>query len=159
MDRGQSIYPHSDIHMLDLPNNEPLVPGIPLPDEDRAALRHAGPDHDHTRRFVIEAARLMASLHCHDVLIMDICGLSDITDYVLIGSGTSQRQIRSVGQDIESLAKQSDMPRFGREADDDTSWVVLDFVDCVVHLFEPAARAHYDLEMMWGEAPRVDWQP
>ncbi len=76
----------------------------------------------------------------------------------MLASGTSERQIRSVGQEVEDLAKKSGLKRFGRDEDGRASWIVVDFVDAVVHLFEPAARAHYDLEMLWGDAPRVHWQ-
>ena len=61
-------------------------------------------------------------------------------------------------RDVDSLAKESGLKRFGRDEDGRASWIVVDFVDVVVHLFEPAARAHYDLEMLWGDAPRVHWQ-
>ena len=106
----------------------------------------------------IDAACLLNDSHFQDVLLLDVCGLSDITDYVLIASGTSDRQIKSVGGDVEDLAKEAGFERYGRDADDDNTWLVLDFVDVIVHLFEPATRAHYDLEMMWGDAPQVEWR-
>ena len=50
------------------------------------------------------------------------------------------------------------LDRFGSERDADSTWLVLDYVDSIVHLFEPTARAHYDLEMLWGDAPKIDWR-
>jgi ribosome-associated protein len=75
----------------------------------------------------------------------------------VIGSGTSERQMRSVLHHIEDLGKQTGYPAFRISADDRAVWLLADFVDVVVHLFEPDARQHYDLEMLWGDAPRVAW--
>lgn len=110
------------------------------------------------RRFATEAARLLDGLHCENVVLLDVRGLSDVTDYVLIASGTSSRQMRSVGHRVEDLAAEMGVKSHGVEADASPTWVVLDFADVMVHLFEPASRAHYDLEMMWGDAPKVDWR-
>ncbi len=111
-----------------------------------------------TRRFALAAARLLHDLHCTDVLVLDIRGQSDVTDYILIASGTSDRQIGAVAQHVVELGKKHHLTPFGKDADRHTSWVVLDFVNIVVHLFEPTTRAYYDLEMMWGEAPKVRWR-
>ena len=127
-------------------------------DPSRAFRRHVGAEAAQVASFAVEAARLLHDRHCADVLLLDVRGLSDVTDYILIGSGTSDRQMVSVGQELEDLAKLSDLARFGREVDLPTTWLVLDFVDVVVHLFDPPVRAHYDLEMMWGDAAKVPWQ-
>lgn len=100
----------------------------------------------------------MHDAHCEDVRIFDVRGLSEMTDYILIASGTSDRQMRSVADDLETKARAVKLSCYGKEVDDRTTWFVLDLVDVVVHLFEPAARAHYDLEMMWGDAPQVAWR-
>ena len=110
------------------------------------------------RQFAIDAARLATDLHCENALVLDVRGLSDITDYILIASGTSDRQIMSVAEDIEQLAEGAGIGRLGHELESPSTWVVLDFVDVVAHLFEPTARAHYDLEMLWGDAEKVPWQ-
>ncbi len=124
---------------------------------ERAARRHEREDAT-VRAFAIEAAKLVRSLHGEDVIIFDVRGLSDVTDYILIASGTSDRQIKSLGDDLKHLGQEHGLPRYGGEVDGPTTWLVVDFVDVVVHLFEPNTRAHYDLEMMWGDAPRVEWE-
>lgn len=110
------------------------------------------------RKFAIDAARFIADSHCTEVLLLDVRGKSDVMDYVLIASGTSDRQIRSVADDVEKLAQEAGLSRIGTSADAAANWVVLDLVEVVVHLFEPATRAHYDLEMLWGDAPQVKWR-
>ncbi len=141
----------------------------PSPDRDQTALgpgeatdarvqrRAAGRDDEKLHQFVIEAARLLHDRHCEDVVAFDVRGLSDVTDYILIASGTSDRQIGAIADELEDTALEHDQERFGRQADEPTTWLVLDFVNLVVHLFDPDTRCHYDLEMMWGDAPRVDW--
>lgn len=116
-------------------------------------------DNDATvRKFATEAARLINDLHGTDVLLLDVRKLNDVTDYILIATGTSERQVRSLGDSIEELGVTYGMTRHGREVDGGATWYVLDLVDVVVHLFEPAARAHYDIEMLWGDAPRIRWR-
>ncbi len=110
------------------------------------------------RSFVIEAARLISDLHCEQVVVYDVRGISDLTDYIVIASGTSDRQIKGVASQVCDLAHSTGLERFGSERDADSTWLVLDFVDSIIHLFEPATRAHYDLEMLWGDAPQVIWQ-
>ncbi|MEM1098743.1 MAG: ribosome silencing factor [Planctomycetota bacterium] len=113
---------------------------------------------EQARAFAIECARLMSDLKCEDLLIFDVRGLSEITDFVVIGTGTSDRQMRSVAEDLEELGQQHSFARYGKEDDEAATWIVADFVEVVAHLFEPGTRAHYDLEMMWGDAPKVAWR-
>ncbi len=108
--------------------------------------------------FVIAAARLMAELHCENVVVLDVRNKSQITDYILIASGTSEVQIRAVAQQVVTLAKETGLTVFGRALEGAAAWVALDLVEAVVHIFSPQQRAHYDLEMMWGDAPRIRWQ-
>ncbi len=129
--------------------------GLPTDNAERAERRQKSAAD--AQGFVVEAARLLKDRHCEDVSAFDVRGLSDVTDYILIASGTSDRQIKAVGDELEDTAKPHDLERFGRDVDEPTNWLVLDFVDVVVHLFESATRAHYDLEMMWDDAPKVDW--
>jgi len=133
-----------------------VIPTLPQADHQRDALRGGGGQQ--TQQFVVEAARLLNDLHFQDVQILDLRGLSDVTDYVLIASGTSNRQIRSVSSEVGKLAKSMGQDRFGLDQDEQSTWLVLDFVDAIVHLFDPVTRAHYDLEMMWGDAPLIRWQ-
>ncbi|MEM7577856.1 MAG: ribosome silencing factor [Planctomycetota bacterium] len=113
---------------------------------------------EEAKAFAVECARLMADFNCEDVLIFDVRGLSEVTDYVVLATGTSDRQMRSVAEDLEDIGKDHDFHRYGKEDDEAATWIVADFVEVVAHLFEPATRAHYDLEMMWGDAPKVKWR-
>jgi len=94
---------------------------------------------------------------CEEVMLLDVRLVSQLCDYIVLCSGTSDRQMHTVAEDIDKMAAKSGYPVFRRNSDDRTTWIVVDCVDVVVHIFEPNARAHYDLEMLWADAPRVEW--
>lgn len=89
---------------------------------------------------------------------MDVRGLSQVCDYVLIGSGTSDRQMKAVAAELEDLGEEHGSKVFRSSRDEGGTWIVVDFVDLVAHLFEPNQRAYYDLETLWGDASSIDWK-
>ncbi len=109
-------------------------------------------------QFVTEAARLLLDRHCEDVLLLDVRGLSQVCNYVLIGSGTSDRQMKAIAGELEDLGREHNNAAFRSDRDTAVTWVVVDFVDVVAHLFEPEQRAYYDLESLWSDAPKVEWR-
>ena len=110
------------------------------------------------RDFAIESARLLADRHCEAVRLLDVRGLSQVCDYVLLGSGTSDRQMKSLADELSDLGRDHDHAVFRTDLDDRVTWVVVDFVGVVIHLFEPDQRTHYDLEGLWSDAQIVPWQ-
>jgi ribosome-associated protein len=127
-------------------------------DQRRAEHRRTRAESQQAMHFAVESARLLHDSHCTDVIVLDTRDVSQVTDFIVIATGTSDRQIRSVGDDVAELGKPLGFGRYGTEQDPRATWVVVDFVDVIVHLFEPATRAHYDLEMLWGDVPRIEWQ-
>jgi ribosome-associated protein len=115
-------------------------------------------DHKKTRSFAIEAARLLDERHCEDVRLLDVHGLSQVCDFVLIGTGTSERQMKSVAQELEDLGEENENTVYRSDRDSGGTWIVIDFVDIVAHLFEPSQRGYYDLETLWSDAEVVDWR-
>ncbi len=115
-------------------------------------------DPESTRQFAIDIARTVADGKCSEVLLLDVRGRSQVCDYVIIGSGTSQRQMRAVAQEIEDLGKARGQHPFRTNADDSSTWIVVDFVEIVAHLFEPDQRLYYDLELLHADGKRVDWR-
>lgn len=94
---------------------------------------------------------------CEEVVLLDVRGLSQVCDYVLIGSGTSQRQMKTTAQSVEDMGKECGNPPYRSSADTGANWLVVDFVEVVVHIFEPEHRLYYDIESLWGNSRRVDW--
>lgn len=111
-----------------------------------------------TRELAIEAARLLADDKCEDIALLDVTGLSQMSDFIIIASGTSDRQMRSAASDLIDLAAKLGHTTFRQSVDDRATWVIVDFVDVIAHIFEPNTRAHYDLEMLWSDAPRLAWE-
>ena len=104
-------------------------------------------------RDLVRAADLVAERKARDLLLLDLRGLSNATDYFLVASGTSDLHARSIAEHvIDELKKENVRPshveglRSGR-------WVLIDYIDFVVHVFHPAAREFYQLERLWGDAP------
>ena len=126
-----------------------------LDDPGRFAARSTG-DPAKTRAFAIDAALSLIDDKCEDVLVLDVRETSPVTDYIIIATGTSDRQMSAALAHATDLGAERDFPRFRAHSDDRGAWQLADFVDVVIHVFEPNARAHYDLEMLWGEAPRVE---
>ncbi|MBY0261764.1 MAG: ribosome silencing factor, partial [Phycisphaerales bacterium] len=110
------------------------------------------------KAFAIDAARTLSDDKCEDVQLLHVSGISQVSDYIIIASGTSDRQMSSSADDMEAVGVRHGWKTFRRHDDDRTTWIVVDFVDVVVHIFEPNTRAHYDLEMLWADAPRLEWE-
>jgi ribosome-associated protein len=110
-----------------------------------------------SKKFAIEAARLLHNTRCHDVLVLDMAGVSPVTDFYVIATGTSARQMRSVCDDVDELGQKMGFPSFHRSGYEGETWIAVDYVDVVVHVFNQEARLYYDLENLWGEAKKIDW--
>lgn len=103
---------------------------------------------------VRRAAELALERKAHDVVILDLRGISTATDYFVIAGGTSDVQVKAIAEHVlDELKKDSVRPEHS-EGLRGGRWVLLDYVDFVVHVFHPQARAFYQLENLWGDAPR-----
>ena len=101
------------------------------------------------------AAEVAAGRHCRDIVVLDLRGKSPATDYFVIATGTSDRQMRTVADEICEAAKKQGLQRFGRAGYEQARWILLDFVDVVIHIFDKKYREYYDLELLWGDAKRL----
>ncbi|MEX0885368.1 MAG: ribosome silencing factor [Phycisphaeraceae bacterium] len=137
--------------------DEQALPHPPNVEQRRSPARE-GEDVDRARAFALDAARLAHDDHCQDILVLDVRGLSELMDFIVIATGTSDRQIKAVASHVTELAREQRIERFGADRDEAATWIAIDFIEVMVHLFEPNARAHYDLEMLWGDAERLNWQ-
>lgn len=102
---------------------------------------------------VMQAAELAGDRKARDILVMDLRGISNATDYFLIASGTSDMHVRSVAEHIIQKLKDNGVRPNHVEGLKGGRWVLIDYVDFVVHVFHPDARAFYQLERLWGDAP------
>jgi len=101
------------------------------------------------------AIRAADDLSARDLVALDLHGLNDATDWFVIGSGTSDAHVRGIAQAVLERLDSAGMRVHHVEGLTQGRWVLLDFVDFVVHLFHPEARAFYRLERLWTDAPQV----
>ena len=103
------------------------------------------------------AASAAASKKAIDPVVLDVAETLVITSYFVIVSGSSDRQVAAIADEIEDvLREQGDVKPIGREGERERTWVLLDFADVVVHVFQPEEREFYRLEKLWSDAPRLE---
>ncbi len=106
------------------------------------------------------AARTAEENRGRDIVILDMQGLTPIFDYFVIASGTSRRQLHAMSEEIDhALEEGLGDQRLGIEGYVESRWILLDYGDIVIHLFEPDTREYYGLEHLWGAAKRVPFEP
>ena len=92
----------------------------------------------------------------YDLVVMEVRDLTSIADYFVICSGRSDRQVQSIAQGIEEYLGESAIPPLSIEGATRGHWVLMDFSDVIVHVFYEPVRQFYDLDGLWGDAPRVE---
>ncbi len=114
--------------------------------------------HEQIRDLVAVAATAAAAKKGEDVVVLEVGQILAITDAFVITHGANTRQVRTIAEEVEEKVGAAGGPKPLRvEGLDDARWVLLDYGDFVVHVFLDDARAFYDLERLWGDAPRLDW--
>jgi ribosome-associated protein len=99
-------------------------------------------------------AEIASDRKAADIRILDLRGIVSYTDYFVICAGNTERQTKAIHDAIhEELKKQHGLLPRRVEGDRESRWVLMDYLDCVVHIFTPEAREYYRLEQLWGEAP------
>jgi ribosome-associated protein len=108
---------------------------------------------------VLEAAAAASSKKGERIAILDVSDLLVITDHFLICSGNTERQVRSISDEIErKLRDERELKATRREGERESRWIVLDYVDFVVHVFHKEDRDYYDLERLWSDAPEIPFE-
>jgi ribosome-associated protein len=110
-----------------------------------------------SRELATLAARAASSKRARDVVVLDVRDLIVITDYFVICSASSDRQVRTIAEEIERAARDRGVKPVRREGEREGRWVLLDFVDFVAHVFLQEQRDYYGLERLWADAPTVGW--
>jgi len=110
-----------------------------------------------SRDTAVAAARAAAEKQAQDVVVLDVHDLIVITDFFVLCTGTSDRQVRTVVEEVEKALRGLGHKPVRREGEHGSRWVLLDYVDVVVHVFAPEERDFYDLERLWLDAPRLEW--
>ena len=106
------------------------------------------------------AARSAEANRGQDVVILDMRPLTAVFDYFVLATGASRRQLHAMSEEIDhALEEGMGDRRMGIEGYDESRWILLDYGDVVIHLFDPETRVYYGLEDLWGQAKRVPFEP
>ena len=106
-------------------------------------------------RNVRRAARAALDRKAVDLVVLDVQGLSNVTDYFLICSGRSTTHVKSIADAIREELRAADVRVLHGEGAAESGWMLLDYGDVLVHVFLEATRVYYALERLWGDAPSV----
>ena len=111
-----------------------------------------------TRQMATAAAQAAADMFAKEVVIIDLKEAVSYTDYFVVASAETERQMRRVVEEVlEKMRDKGYRPR-SRRFDEGSAWVSLDFLDLVVHIFTDEARDYYRLESLWRDAPQERWE-
>lgn len=102
-----------------------------------------------------QIAKAASALKAEEVVVFDLRALAGFTDFFVICSGNSDRQVQAIADAIEEAMERQQARLVGKEGYEHAQWVLLDYGDVVAHIFYPAARAFYQIERLWADAPRI----
>lgn len=98
------------------------------------------------------AAALASELKATDITVLDLRGVTDMTDFFVVASGTSDTHVRAVAEHVQAGLKAGGVSTTMTEGVTQGRWALLDYADCVIHIFHPTLRQYYQLERLWGDA-------
>ena len=104
------------------------------------------------------AARIAADNKGRDILVLDMRSCTPMFDFFVIATGTSRRQIHTLAEEIDAGLRAEGDTRIGIGGYEASKWVVQDYGDIVVHLFDQDTRGYYALDDLWADARRIDWE-
>jgi ribosome-associated protein len=98
-------------------------------------------------------ARAALDIKANKVVVLDLRGLSSVADFFVICSGNSDTHVEGITSNIEQKLHEEDVKLWHREGERKASWILLDYIDVIIHIFTEEARGFYGLERLWGDAP------
>ena len=114
---------------------------------------------EHVRELARVAARAAASKGGEDTLVLEVGAILSICDVFVLTSGRNHRQVRTMAEEVAAQVKAVGGGSLLRiEGADSADWMLLDYGDFVVHVFLDELRRYYELERLWSDAPRLDWE-
>jgi ribosome-associated protein len=110
-----------------------------------------------TQEKAILCAREASQHKALDLVLLNVTGLTSFTDYFVICSGKSSRQVQGIADELEAKLANLGMKPLGIEGRVEGHWILMDYADVVIHIFYEPVRFYYDLESLWSDAKRVCW--
>jgi ribosome-associated protein len=114
---------------------------------------------DRSRELALVAAAAAADKKAHEIILLDVSDQLVITDCFVIASAPNERQVGAIVDGVEEKMRAAGVKPVRREGERDGRWVLLDFVDVVVHVQHDEERTFYALERLWKDCPRIEFDP
>jgi len=110
-----------------------------------------------SREWAVIAAESAAEKKAENVMAIEVAELFVVTDFFVIATGRTDTQVRAIADEVErGLLEKGGIKPIGREGASESKWILLDYGDLVVHVFQPREREFYRLEKLWSDAPRIE---
>jgi ribosome-associated protein len=103
------------------------------------------------------SARVASENKARDILVLDMRPITRLYDFFVLATGNSRRQIHTLAEEIDAALREQGDKRLSIEGYEASKWIVQDYGDVVVHVFDASTRQYYGIEDLWADAPRVDW--
>jgi ribosome-associated protein len=126
-----------------------------MPNERSDIQSEAATSNDPSREKALACARAAIDKKGENVKVLNLTDISGFTDFFVISSGMSDRQVQAIADSVEQVMEAAGHELLSAEGYGEGRWVLMDFGDIVVHIFLDALREYYDLENLWTDAPRV----
>ena len=110
------------------------------------------------KEIAIAAAKALDEKMGADIRIFDVREKSSITDFTVVATGTSAPHLKALIAEVQHQMKDAGVMSYRTSGDPESGWVIVDYVDVVVHVFSPEARAYYAIEKLWADAPIVEME-
>ncbi|QQL44294.1 ribosome silencing factor [Sulfuriroseicoccus oceanibius] len=111
------------------------------------------------KALAIAVAQVLEDQRGEDIVVLNLEGLSNIADYFVVCSGNSTPHLKALRREVlERLKDEHGVEAYHKDGMPDSQWVLVDFVDVIVHIFHPEKREYYALEDLWADAPQVEWK-
>ena len=104
----------------------------------------------------VRIAKAAVDLKAENVVALDVRDVTSFADVFILATGGSDRHVRAIADAVKGVVEELGEPPLGIEGYDEGRWLLLDLGDVIVHVFQSEVRAHYDLERLWSEAPRLE---
>ncbi|MBC8412164.1 MAG: ribosome silencing factor [Nitrospira sp.] len=113
---------------------------------------------DRIKKLAINAAKLAIDKKATDTVVLELTNVSSVAEYFVICSGENPAQLRAIANVIDEYFSKEKLACRGREGRDFAKWILLDYGDIIINIFNEETRGYYDLDKMWIDAPRIEVQ-
>ena len=125
------------------------------PSEHPVLDTHTAVRSEESRAMALRVAEVISDTPASDTLVIDIQDLSSVADYFVICSGDNDRQVRAISRELLDRFEEAGLRPRRQEGDPSSGWIVMDYGDVIVHIFNTRQREFYRLEELWAEAPTL----